>query len=99
MVRAPIYLMVLSADPEKLGPSQPTCSLKSTVKWSVYVKKTQQKILLWLVNLFIGNIETGQKEGKILGCHKASKGSKGHKGHILCLSITSDGKFLVREII
>ena len=44
-----------------------------------------------------GNIETGQKEGKILGCHKASEGSKGHKGHVLCLAITSDGKFLVRR--
>ncbi|XP_078370108.1 U3 small nucleolar RNA-interacting protein 2-like isoform X2 [Oculina patagonica] len=40
------------------------------------------------------NIETGEKEGKILGCHKASEGSKGHKGHILCLAVTSDGKFL-----
>ena len=44
-----------------------------------------------------GNIETGQKEGKILGCHKASEGSKGHKGHVLCLAVTSDGKFLVRR--
>lgn len=40
------------------------------------------------------NIETGLKEGKILGCHKASEGSKGHKGHVLCLAVTSDGKFL-----
>jgi len=44
-----------------------------------------------------GNIETGQKEGKILGCHKASEKSKGHKGHVLCLAVTSDGKFLVRR--
>ena len=51
------------------------------------------------VHLFTGNIETGLKEGKILGCYKASEGSKGHKGHVLCLAVTSDGKFLVRETI
>lgn len=44
-----------------------------------------------------GNVETGQKEGKISGCHKASEGNKGHKGHVLCLAVTSDGKFLVRR--
>lgn len=44
-----------------------------------------------------GNVETGLKLGKILGCHKASEGSKGHKGHVLCLAVTSDGKFLVRN--
>lgn len=44
-----------------------------------------------------GNVETGLKVGKILGCHKASEGSKGHKGHVLCLAVTSDGKFLVRN--
>jgi len=40
------------------------------------------------------NLETGQKEGKILGCHKATEGRKGHKGHVLCLAVTSDNKFL-----
>ena len=52
-----------------------------------------------LTYLVTGNVETGQKEGKISGCHKASEGSKGHKGHVLCLAITSDGKFLVRRKI
>lgn len=47
--------------------------------------------------LLTGNIETGDKEGKILGCHKASEGSQCHKGHVLCLAVTSDGKFLVRR--
>ncbi|KAM7444018.1 pre-rRNA processing protein [Porites harrisoni] len=40
------------------------------------------------------NLETGEKEGKILGCHKASKGSKGHSGHVLSLTVTTDNKFL-----
>ena len=46
-----------------------------------------------------GNIETGQREGKILGCRKASEGEKGHTGHVLCLAVTSDNKYLVRIII
>lgn len=47
------------------------------------------------VHSLTGNLETGEKEGKILGCHKASKGSKGHSGHVLSLTVTTDNKFLV----
>ena len=47
------------------------------------------------VHSLTGNLETGKKEGKILGCHKASKGGKGHSGHVLSLTVTTDNKFLV----
>ena len=53
--------------------------------------------LMSVLILLTGNIETGEKEGKVLGSHKASEGSKGHKGHVLCLAVSSDGKFLVRR--
>lgn len=49
--------------------------------------------------LFIGNIETGKKEGKILCSIKADRTkSKGHTGHVLCLAVTSDNKYLVRTV-
>ncbi|XP_068702337.1 U3 small nucleolar RNA-interacting protein 2-like isoform X1 [Montipora foliosa] len=40
------------------------------------------------------DIETGCKQGKISGCHKANDGHKGHMGHVLCLAVTSDNKYL-----
>lgn len=41
------------------------------------------------------NIETGKKEGKILGSINADRTkSKGHTGHVLCLAVTSDNKYL-----
>lgn len=49
--------------------------------------------------MFIGNIETGIKQGKILGIRKADRTeSKGHTGHVLCLAVTSDNKYLVRTV-
>ncbi|XP_070559278.1 U3 small nucleolar RNA-interacting protein 2-like isoform X2 [Ptychodera flava] len=42
------------------------------------------------------NIETGKKEHVIPGGRKGTEGKhKGHTAHILCLAISSDGKFLV----
>ena len=46
----------------------------------------------------LGNMKTGAKEGKILGSHKAGEGSKSHQGHVLCLSISTDSKFLVSSL-
>ena len=51
------------------------------------------------LSLFIGDIETGCKQGKISGCHKANDGHKGHMGHVLCLAVTSDNKYLVRTVL
>ncbi|XP_056590941.1 U3 small nucleolar RNA-interacting protein 2 [Triplophysa dalaica] len=39
-------------------------------------------------------VESGKKVHKIPGGHKAKEGHVGHKGHVLCMAISSDGKYL-----
>ncbi|KAA0707540.1 U3 small nucleolar RNA-interacting protein 2 RRP9 -like protein [Triplophysa tibetana] len=39
-------------------------------------------------------VESGKKMHKIPGGHKAKEGHVGHKGHVLCMAISSDGKYL-----
>lgn len=43
-------------------------------------------------------MESGKKVHKIPGGHKAKEGHVGHKGHVLCMAISSDGKYLVRTV-
>jgi len=46
--------------------------------------------------LFLGNVETGKKVHVIArGLKGSEKQPTGHTSHILCLAISSDGKYLV----
>ena len=46
---------------------------------------------------FLGNVQTGQKEGKIPSSHSQAKNADnhGHVGHIFATAISSDGRYLV----
>ena len=42
-----------------------------------------------------GNVETGKKEVVFSGHRKGIEGVVGHKGHVMGITVSSDGKFLV----
>ena len=44
--------------------------------------------------LITGNIESGKREGKVAGGLKGDS-TNSHSAHILCIAISTDGKFLV----
>ena len=51
--------------------------------------------LLWFS--FPGSVETGRRVHKIPGGKKGDTKHVGHTSHVLCLAISSDGKYLVRR--
>lgn len=48
--------------------------------------------------MFSGEVESGRKVQKIAGGRKGTEERHvGHTGHVLCMAISSDGKYLVRD--
>ena len=49
--------------------------------------------------VYTGNVETGKKEVVFSGHRKGIEGVVGHKGHVMDVAVSSDGKFLVSELL
>lgn len=63
------------------------------VSYHIFLKTIPPKI-------FLGDIENGKKLHTIKGVRKGTEDQPvGHTAHILCMAISSDGKYLVSSVL